>query len=161
MLSSVDPGLVPPGGWRWKHPATSYVVRGSSFAQVLAAARQFLAANQLPVPRDLDQQILGFIREEIRAEADRKGLNVNEFFADTEPPSPAERARNFARAMVDWARSGFAVADQKLYEQRREICEGCYYWRGETALGYGSCAKCGCTGLKLFVKGQTCPIGKW
>lgn len=157
----VEPGLVPPGGWRWQPPDTSYVVRGSTFQQLLHNARLYLQANHRKVPRDLEQIILEQLRERIQAEADARGINVPQIFADTEPPSPIERARTFTRAMMDWARSGFAVVSQENYEKRRGICEECPYWRGESAFGYGACAKCGCSGLKLFVKGQHCPIQKW
>tara|TARA_B100000029_G_scaffold487250_1_gene542607 strand:+ start:2369 stop:2578 length:210 start_codon:yes stop_codon:yes gene_type:complete len=48
--------------------------------------------------------------------------------------------------------------DEKLSEERMEICNSCEFFFTPT----GNCKKCGCfMKIKTKMKGLTCPIGKW
>lgn len=46
--------------------------------------------------------------------------------------------------------------DSELAQRRLQICRECDQWDGSR------CRKCGCfTALKVRLKGEACPIGKW
>lgn len=68
------------------------------------------------------------------------------------PPTLAQMAEHFAKAMVKWAGSGFETVDQAEYIRRRSICNDCHGgWR---------CPKCGCLlRAKAALKTETCE--KW
>ena len=77
-------------------------------------------------------------------------------------PTPFEKAAQFSRAMFAWVKQGCPVLDGPAYAARKAVCLDCEWWRGEgTAIGTGKCGKCGCSGLKLFLATERCPIGKW
>ena len=45
----------------------------------------------------------------------------------------------------------------EVYSERLEICRACEHYE----LATGRCRKCGCSGLKLELATEKCPIGKW
>lgn len=79
----------------------------------------------------------------------------------TVPVSKAQRAieqtRSFLRAMIAWARAGFGVVDSARYVRRKAVCLRCPHWEPEGWFGQGRCGKCGCSKLKLRLKGMVCP----
>lgn len=73
-------------------------------------------------------------------------------------PSLAQKAKNFSGAMKQAAKDGFKVVDQQEVERRKEICNGCEFFKPKT----NTCAKCGCAlVLKNKLQSAHCPIGKW
>lgn len=68
------------------------------------------------------------------------------------PPTLAQMAEHFAKAMVKWAGSGFETVDEQEYLRRRTICSECSGgWR---------CPRCGCMlRAKAALKTETCD--KW
>ena len=80
---------------------------------------------------------------------------------DLEDTKLAKKAGRFARAMVNWAKSGFKLRSQEEVDKVMEICESCYYFGGETGALKIVCKKCGCAGLKLMLSTEKCPISKW
>ena len=73
-------------------------------------------------------------------------------------PTLAEMTQSFAKSMSGWAKAGFALASDEEKDKRLGICKSCDYWKEGK---YGRCLKCGCSGLKLWLKHEKCPIGKW
>ena len=141
----------PPGLWRYRHPQTGRLFSGGySLSRICAMVREYNQANSLPDIPNLDQEIIAYICNE-----------EPDYCVSTEPPTLAEKAKTFTRAMVEWASYGFPVVDQAVLEERRATCAACPYWRGEEMFGYGACGKCGCSGLKLFLPTQKCPDGRW
>jgi predicted Zn-ribbon and HTH transcriptional regulator len=63
--------------------------------------------------------------------------------------------------MFDWAKAGFQLAPSEVYASRLDTCKTCDSWSNNAFLGAGSCAKCGCSGVKLKLATSKCPIGKW
>jgi hypothetical protein len=64
-------------------------------------------------------------------------------------------------AGVAKALTGTDRADDAEIERRRAVCAGCEYAR-LTAGVFRSCSICGCSlRLKILVKGEVCPKGKW
>ncbi len=78
-------------------------------------------------------------------------------------PTISQMVSNFAGAMVDWAKSGFKIVSQEVFDERLGVCRGCEAWDEEARSGMGKCRdiKCGCTKLKHWLKSSKCPRGLW
>lgn len=161
MKEVIEPNITPPGGWRWKHPETGFEIHANGLDQLFGAVRLFLGQNNFPIPLDLNQRVIADLDEAIQADLSERGLPPMPFVRDTEPPSFAQRARNFTAAMAGWARDGGRIVDQITFEQRQQACHTCPHWGGSSMVGYAACGVCGCSGLKLFLASQSCPKGKW
>lgn len=151
MLTPRDINHTPPNMWRYRHPTTGYLIEGAySMSRLYAMVKDYCKANNLPDIPNLERELVAYI------------CNAEPTYCEsTEPPSYAQRAKTFARAMTDWMAGGLKSVTHEQYEQRLEICKICPYWRGQGALGFGSCGKCGCSGLKLYLPTQACPDGRW
>lgn len=44
---------------------------------------------------------------------------------------------------------------------RRAICLPCENWDASAYRGLGKCRRCGCSGFKLDLATEKCPLGKW
>lgn len=162
MLQPINSSETPPGGWRYLiNPETGYMVYGGSLDSVINACRQYLGNNGKPIPRDLDQQILRWMDDEIQKDANKRGLPPVQFLHEEEPPSLLKKAFTFAYESARWVANGAQRLNQQQLEARLDICKTCSYWRGSPGFGLGSCGKCGCKGLKLYMATTSCPIGKW
>jgi len=73
------------------------------------------------------------------------------------------KARRLALALGRWIKSGFGLANRALRRQRQAICEACPMWRLKGNAGLGECLdpRCGCSKLKRWLPGESCPQGKW
>lgn len=151
MIVPKNINLTPHGTWKYTHPISGKVITGEySFGGIVGAVRQYDKANGYETPKDIAQLII----EQVCA-------NQPDYCTNTEPPTYSERAKSFARAATDWLSSGFKSVPHDVFETRKKICMDCPYWRGESMLGYGSCGKCGCSALKLFLPNQKCPDNRW
>ena len=75
-------------------------------------------------------------------------------------PSKIQQAKNFSKAAVKYAKSGFKNRTKEEIEAIKKICEPCdaYYTKGITP----RCKHCGCCiNLKVKWDSEDCPIGKW
>jgi len=152
------PNEVPPGGWRWTEPITKKLIVGNDFNGLLNGARAFLQNNGMSVPRDLDQVILSWMDDQLQEKAERDGLPPYEFLIDSEKPTLSQRFRSFGHALTEWKNSGYAVVSKEVLADREDQCMSCGWWRGFASIGLGSCGKCGCTGIKLFLATSKCPL---
>lgn len=82
---------------------------------------------------------------------------------DHHNPSWYTLAVQAADAMVNWAKIGFKLSSQEVLENRQLICQSCPEWEGLTGGSYlsGRCRRCGCSGVKLALPSERCPMGKW
>ena len=145
------PEVVPFGGlWRWKHPETGAEIWAVNGFQLLDKARQYCRVNNLPIGVNFDQRII-----------DDVCAQLPDICVDNEPPSLAERAASFMRSATQWASNGFKCVSHEDYEKRLETCRGCERWSGEALFGLGRCGKCGCSGVKLYMDTEKCPLNKW
>ena len=71
-------------------------------------------------------------------------------------------AESLLKSSVRWAKGGFSLADETLFSERKAICQTCQNWDLKAFAGSGKCKICGCsTKLKLKLKTEKCPLGKW
>ncbi len=75
--------------------------------------------------------------------------------------STKELLLKFTKALSNWAKSGFKIADAETLAERKSHCSKCEYWQPEGFFGFGRCAKCGCSSAKLRLETEHCPIGGW
>lgn len=158
MIEPAHPNEVPPKGWRWTHQETKHVVHGGSCDELLRAIRMFLLNNNYPVPRELGQEVLRALDEEIQADMHARGLPPYPLLMTTEKPTKLQMARQFAYESTRWAVYGAPRVSEEVFQFRLDQCEGCHFWNGQSAFGYGKCGKCGCSGLKLFMATTRCPL---
>ena len=142
---------VPPGGWRYEVDGKEF--RGTSLPYLVASVREYYFANDKTPPKDLDVVIQDQICKRIPDGETR--------CADWSKPSLAELLMRAARALARFATSGFTLVSPSQLLERREVCEKCSFWNGESSFGLGRCGSCGCTGLKLYAASETCPQKKW
>lgn len=69
--------------------------------------------------------------------------------------------KNFANSMKNWVAGGMPMASEKVYSERKAICDSCPFWDKDGNMGMGKCNQCGCTSAKLFLATEKCPVGKW
>lgn len=73
-------------------------------------------------------------------------------------PSKVEQAKNLGKSMVDFAKSGFKIEDEKSVEKRLAICNDC----DRFDKGASRCLECGCfMRIKAQMSSSSCPLGKW
>jgi len=151
MKSFKYPNSVPPGGgWFWTHPETKDRIRGGNAEQLVFNSKEYCRRNHLPIGAGFDQRIV----DDVCAE-------LPDICQDTEPPSAIDMARQFTRSALNWVRSGLPCVTNEQFQERLDTCKACDKWNGEAVFGLGRCGKCGCTGVKLFMTTEKCPLNKW
>ena len=93
----------------------------------------------------------------LRLEWQRKVCEIAGILPDTSIRPPVYRqAGTLARALWDWATSGFVMASEEEQAQRMAICRACDRWDGSR------CRLCGCyLAAKVRMQTEHCPIAKW
>ena len=76
-------------------------------------------------------------------------------------PTLKQLAVNFYGEISKWATKGFKTTTQEQYQARLSTCRSCEHWNEEANMNFGKCAKCGCTGSKLWLASSKCPINLW
>jgi hypothetical protein len=67
-------------------------------------------------------------------------------------------ASNFGKAVINHAKDGFKKTDDKIFNQRIEICKSCEFYNSAS----NRCNRCGCfLDIKAAWNSEKCPIGKW
>lgn len=153
MIVPRNPEQTPPGMWRYKHPETGYQIGGAfSLGRLIAMVNDYTDSNHLSRIDGLPAKIVAYICEQ-----------EPDYCHSTEPPTLAERAVRFTKAMAEWISNGAPVVPFEVFDQRLKICESCYWWRGNTGYGKIGCGKCGCSGKKLWFATESCPDNpkKW
>lgn len=82
----------------------------------------------------------------------------------TRPPSPGVRARNVlaaaSRAALAVVTGHAVIVPAGVLAERSDLCLSCEFNMLRESGGI-RCAKCGCTGAKVRLATEACPIGKW
>lgn len=75
-----------------------------------------------------------------------------------EYPSTFGLAKNFGKAMVNYAKSGFQHVSEEEYKERLDICKDCELYDSGRCKHKG----CGCfISKKAWIKTEECPENKW
>ncbi len=152
MQAISDIGTVPPGGWTYiDEDGNNY--RGTTLAYTVDAIRQSYFASKKTPPKNLEYLIMDQICK-------RLDLNSDKCF-DFTPPTKTELLTRAGNAIKNFVNNGFKMVTAEQLLDRRSVCEECSLWNGEGSFGMGRCGSCGCTGLKLHVAGEKCPLNKW
>lgn len=169
VIRPINRGQVPPGGYcRYKDPDTGFEIAHPYYDHVKGLARQHRVEKGFLIPHDWD--------EWFDIEYCKSTPTACQNFPDgnaEKAPSFLQLATNFTRSMMHWAMSGFKVVDYDQFKERYSQCAGrpsegdspglpqCKYFGRFPAFGLTKCSYCGCAGLKLYIKTEKCPIGKW
>jgi len=152
MQAISDIGTVPPGGWTYlDEDGNNY--RGTTLAYTVDAIRQSYFASKKTPPKNLEYLIMDQICK-------RLDLSSNKCF-DFTPPTKTELLTRAGNAIKNFVNNGFKMVTAEQLLDRRAVCEECSLWNGEGSFGMGRCGSCGCSGLKLHVAGEKCPLNKW
>lgn len=125
--------------------------------------------RQLNAMLPLVKEILSAIRDTtVKTEALNWSKEVDSrrstYVTSIQPDAPSllKRAESLAQSVGLWAKSGFKVADENVFDKRMAICKACPEWDKDGMGGTGRCRKCGCsTQAKLRMASEKCPIDKW
>ena len=72
-------------------------------------------------------------------------------------PSARSRAASLLQAAGRWLADGLQLSDSELEWERSAVCSLCHGWDAKA----GQCLLCTCTKLKLKLRSEKCPVGKW
>ncbi len=146
-----DNSAVPRGGTFIYRHEDGYEQRHSYFSQLKEWVREYKRINNLPIGLQFDDEY----EENICSNADP--ITCEEWY----PPGPLQKAQNLAAALVRAAKGGFKAVSSEILNERLAICANCNFYGGQNGLLKVICKRCGCGGLKAYLKSEKCPIGKW
>lgn len=145
-----DTNLVPKGGWKWVNPEDGATLISPYFNVLKGRAKDFRRANNYPIGLKFDDEFEAILC-----------ANNPEACIDFEEPSLLTRAQSLAKAVTRWAGSGFKTRTVEEAEAALNICRECNFYDGESGLLKIVCKKCKCSRKKVYMKSESCPIGKW
>lgn len=144
----------PLNGFWYKQPETGVTFKSNRIHLLVAQVKAHRLSNKLPLGNNLEDEIEQAICNE------RPDICM-----EVGGPSLAEMGGNFLKSMWRWAREGFPMVKESVFEDRKKLCLSCPYWKGFKEIGVGTCSKCGCAvgkvTVKLYMATEKCPEGKW
>lgn len=147
-----DDSTVPPGGvFPYVNPEDGYRIESHAFGVLEDKVKSYRKANHYPIGSNFHQDFEKIVCQNLHPDC----------CFEYEPPSPAQRAKQAAFALINWAKQGFKVRSEEEINTIRAICEVCPFYSGKSGLFKIACGACGCGGLKLAMEGTKCPKGKW
>lgn len=163
MKRPLNRGVVPSGGTcRYIDPDKGFIVKHPMWDWCKAHAKEERIKRGLPIPFNWDA---------LFEEGFCKGTPQGCFDVPDAPvetgPSWTKLAVQFGIALLGWARSGFSVTSWDEFKTRYTQCTGdentprCPRFSRFSGTGIAKCGACGCSSLKLFMKNERCPLGKW
>lgn len=153
-IKVLDPSMVPPGGaFVYVQPETGSEFRFHTLEGLVARVILHREANGLPH---------GNPAAEVEAYVCQHQPGVCGQQTEAEKVTILDLVARFSVSMVQWMKDGMRVVSPRQFRIRRELCEACRYWKGEGSQWWlGRCRKCGCSGLKLHLASEVCPINRW
>lgn len=137
--------------WKFKNPEDNHFLQALHYDALKKKVRDYRRLNNYPIGSNFDSDF----DANLCSHADS-----NDCYDDTIPPL-TKRAVKFAKAMVNWAGSGFKTRSKEEVERVMNICEGCEHYTGESSPFKIACRRCGCSAKKLYIATEKCPIGRW
>ncbi len=154
MQAITDTSMVPPGGWIYTDEDGNKF-RGTTLEHAVVVVREAYFASKKTPPKNLEYAIMDQICKRLESDP-----HSDRCF-DYTPPTKTELLTRAGNAIKNFVNNGFKLVTAEQLLDRRSVCEQCSLWNGEGSFGMGRCGSCGCTGLKLHVAGEKCPLNKW
>lgn len=85
----------------------------------------------------------------------------NKLRQNTVLPSIGQQTSSLLVSTINFARNGFKMASEEIFQKRKAVCIQCSFWDQNAFYGMGRCLKCGCSSAKLKLDHEKCPIGNW
>ncbi len=163
MKRPLNRGTVPIGGTcRYKDPDQGFIISHPMWDWCKAQAKDERIKRGLPIPWNWDQ-----VFEQGFCEGTPLGCyDVPDAPAET-GPSWTKLALQFAGSMLKWIKAGAPVTTWEEFKARYVRCTGddktpqCPYFTKFAGLGIPRCGGCGCSSIKLWLKTERCPKGRW
>jgi len=146
--------MVPPGGWIYIDEDGNKF-RGTTLEHAVVVVREAYFASKKTPPKNLEYAIMDQICKRLESDP-----HSDRCF-DYTPPTKTELLTRAGNAIKNFVNNGFKLVTAEQLLDRRAVCEECSLWNGEGSFGMGRCGSCGCTGLKLHVASEKCPLNKW
>jgi hypothetical protein len=154
MQAITDTSMVPPGGWIYIDEDGNKF-RGTTLEHAVVVVREAYFASKKTPPKNLEYAIMDQICKRLESDP-----HSDRCF-DYTPPTKTELLTRAGNAIKNFVNNGFKLVTAEQLLDRRAVCEECSLWNGEGSFGMGRCGSCGCTGLKLHVASEKCPLDKW
>ena len=154
MQAITDTSMVPPGGWIYIDEDGNKF-RGTTLEHAVVVVREAYFASKKTPPKNLEYAIMDQICKRLESDP-----HSDRCF-DYTPPTKTELLTRAGNAIKNFVNNGFKLVTAEQLLDRRAVCEECSLWNGEGSFGMGRCGSCGCSGLKLHVAGEKCPLNKW
>ena len=154
MQAITDTSMVPPGGWIYIDEDGNKF-RGTTLEHAVVVVREAYFASKKTPPKNLEYAIMDQICKRLESDP-----HSDRCF-DYTPPTKTELLTRAGNAIKNFVNNGFKMVTAEQLLDRRSVCEQCSLWNGEGSFGMGRCGSCGCSGLKLHVAGEKCPLNKW
>jgi hypothetical protein len=154
MQAITDTSMVPPGGWIYIDEDGNKF-RGTTLEHAVVVVREAYFASKKTPPKNLEYAIMDQICKRLESDP-----HSDRCF-DYTPPTKTELLTRAGNAIKNFVNNGFKLVTAEQLLDRRTVCEECSLWNGEGSFGMGRCGSCGCTGLKLHVASEKCPLNKW
>lgn len=154
MQAITDTSMVPPGGWIYIDEDGNKF-RGTTLEHAVVVVREAYFASKKTPPKNLEYAIMDQICKRLESDP-----HSDRCF-DYTPPTKTELLTRAGNAIKNFVNNGFKLVTAEQLLDRRSVCEECSLWNGEGSFGMGRCGSCGCTGLKLHVASEKCPLNKW
>lgn len=152
MKRVLDVGKVPKGGkWTYINPEDSFAIEHLHIDELRNRARKYRRINNYPIGSQWDEQFEDNVCQQA-SDCDCVEIGV---------PTITSRIKTFASALVRSAKSGFKQVTAEEVARRMDVCGACPYYSGSHSIWKIACKKCGCTGLKLNMATEKCPLNKW
>lgn len=158
MMRVKDRQQSPPGGYSFTEPSTAVKFHAWNLQALFGMVRKHRIANKIPQAKplqiDVEEQIC-IARPELCWEVNEKGDRITMY----------QLGGDFVKAMWRWAKAGFEIVPTEIFDERKNTCLTCEFWRGYHDYGVGYCGKCGCAAGRVSVKQwmatEKCPQNKW
>lgn len=123
MMELIDPGTIPPGGYKYVQFETQTEVSAGSAGELVEAVRKHRKANNLPIgtnfPKDMFSEFCGKMPPGVC-----KGYDPNVKVIAHGTLTPQDIIRG-TETLIAWTAKGFPFVDKSEADRRANICAGC------------------------------------
>lgn len=142
MRTLVNKHMMPPGGWTFVDPDTSYRTTAAHLEQLIKLCIQHRKGNDLEIPDNFAAEIEDFI-----CAHNEPAWSTGESKRKFHLPLTETRIRNASQSqLIQWRRSKLPLVEQNIADRRAAVCTNCEY-----NVRSGVCFSC--VGLDVMIDG--------